>query len=75
MIATAVLALAFAPAVLGECPNIGQVPILYDDNTFTCAQAWQGPGDQDAIRVRIVPIMLYHQTRIQCDHSPFVGLQ
>merc|ERR1711860_44798 len=28
----------------GECPAPDDIPIMYDENTFTCATFWAGPG-------------------------------
>ena len=37
-----------------SAPQIQDLPILYDDDTFLCAEIWQGPGDDDLIQVIIV---------------------
>ncbi len=46
--------LLFAASASAECPQIQDLPILYDDDTFLCAEIWQGPGDDDLIQVIIV---------------------
>ena len=52
MLILAVLSIALVPAyVLGECPDVTELPVLFDDNTFLCAEAWQGPGGSSAIQV------------------------
>ncbi len=45
----ALLAL-LAPMAAGECPNINELDVLYDSDTFMCVYVWQGPGDDDAIQ-------------------------
>ncbi len=42
-----------AASASAECPQIQDLPILYDDDTFLCAEIWQGPGDDDLIQVII----------------------
>ena len=31
-------------SVTGECPNPNAIPIMYDEDHFTCAKKWFGPG-------------------------------
>ncbi len=45
----ALLAL-LAPMAAGQCPEINELDVLYDSDTFMCAYDWQGPGDDDDIQ-------------------------
>ena len=44
------LVLIFCALANGECPDINDIPIMYDENTFTCALKWYGPGNDNAIQ-------------------------
>ena len=45
----ALLAL-LVPMAAGQCPEINELDVLYDSDTFMCAYVWQGPGDDDPIQ-------------------------
>ncbi len=33
-------------SIAGECPNMRDVPVMYDDNKFMCAVRWRGAGNE-----------------------------
>ena len=39
----------FALQIIGECPSPNSIPIMYDDEHFTCAKKWYGPGNPESI--------------------------
>ncbi len=42
----AILALFSVRAIFAECPNIRDVPVMYDNERFMCAVRWRGEGHQ-----------------------------
>jgi len=36
-------------SIKGECPSPNSIPIMYDDEHFTCAKKWYGPGNPESI--------------------------
>jgi hypothetical protein len=37
--------------VRGECPNISELPIMYDEETFMCTYMFQGKGSFNPLQV------------------------
>jgi hypothetical protein len=40
-----IVIIAFAQGARGECPNINDLPVYYNDNTFMCARFYYGFGN------------------------------
>jgi len=46
---TLLLFIGVLNSVTGECPNPDEIPIMYNDDYFTCANFWYGLGAPDPI--------------------------